>query len=57
MATVKLHSQFLITSGFSGLGCALQANSDKVPLTVPYTGVLQRPLAAGHYRRAAVVLR
>ena len=30
----------------SGLGCALQADSDKVPSIVPYPGVLQWPLAA-----------
>ena len=41
----------------SGLGCALQTDSDKVLSIGPYPGGLQTPLAAGHLGRTAVVLR
>ena len=47
----------LLQIPLSGLGYALQADSDKVPSIVPYPGVLQWPLAAMQYTRAAAVLR
>ena len=54
---VVLRCRALLQIPLSGLGCALQADSNKVPLIVPYPGVLLWPLAAMHYSRAAVVLR